>query len=228
MSKLLTWLSVSFNWYTYCVYTTPPTVTCGGGLPCAVNCATPAAVATTATPSARRMENVIGWLPSWGMGCDHAASQGGNESNRVTPWRGECNEPVTGGGGVRPVPRRRWGPAGAAPPRGPRVRRGGSARRGGRPAAETGAPGWRAPPGRAPRARSSPVGGRALPRRAHHPRPARGAGGCAAPPPPPPRRPAGRSRPGGRGDRPGAAAPASGTAPRLRPAWPPGPPARAG
>src|SRR5947199_9958895 len=75
MSKLLTWLSVSFNWYTYCVYTTPPTVTCGGGLPCAVNWATLAAVATAATPSARRVENVIGCLPSWGMGCGHAASQ---------------------------------------------------------------------------------------------------------------------------------------------------------
>src|SRR5437773_10001751 len=76
MSKLLTWLSVSFNWYTHCVYTTPPTVTCGGGLPCAVNWATPAAVATTATPSARRVENVIGWLPSWGMGCGWLASDG--------------------------------------------------------------------------------------------------------------------------------------------------------
>src|SRR5437667_5583802 len=125
MSKLLTWLRVSFNWYTYCVYTTPPTVTCGGGLPCAVNWATPAAVATTATPSARRVENVIGCLPSWGMGCGLAASQGGNESTRVTPRRGACNEPVTDPGGGRG--------RGSATPRsaGPRGRRaGGAPRRG--------------------------------------------------------------------------------------------------
>src|SRR5438067_10077403 len=51
-----------------------------------------------------------------------------------------------------------------------------------------------APPGKAPAARSLPVGGRARPRHDHHPRPARGAGACAAPPPPPRRRPAGRSR----------------------------------
>src|SRR6266571_1375176 len=94
MSKLLTWLSVSFNWYTYCVYTTPPTVTCGGGLPCAVNWATPAAAATTATPSARRMENVIGWLPSWGMSVV-GLHQTENEFPCVTRRRGVCNKPVT-------------------------------------------------------------------------------------------------------------------------------------
>src|SRR5437016_13154917 len=99
MSKLLTWLGVSFNWYTYCVYTTPPTVTCGGGLPCAVNWATPAAVATTATPSARRVANVIGCLPSWGMGCGHAASQG------------ETNPPVSRPGAVSVTSRSRQGGA---------------------------------------------------------------------------------------------------------------------
>src|SRR2546428_2257662 len=138
MSKLLTWLRVSFNWYTYCVNTTPPTVTCGGGLPCAVNWAMPAAVATTATPSARRVENVIGWLPSWGMGSGHAASQGGNESTRVTPWRGVCNEPVTDAGGVPELgsaTRRTAGapgpPAGATPPREARAPAGGGAPRAG-------------------------------------------------------------------------------------------------
>src|SRR6266567_5133931 len=213
MSKLLAWLIVSFSWYTNCVYATPPTVTCGGGLPCAVNWATPAVVARTATPSARRMENVIGCLPSWGIGLWSCCIAGGNESTRVTPRRGVCNEPVTDAGGVPErgwaTPRPAWprGRPAAGPPRqGPRARQGASARRAGRPAVETGAPGSRGPPAPAPTARSSPAVGRAPRRRDHHRRPAQGAGACAPPPPPPPRPRAARSRLEGRADLPGAAA----------------------
>src|SRR5207253_8391523 len=140
---------------------------------------------------------------------------GGNAATRLTHRRVLRTEPVTDAGAPRKLgsatPRPAWPrgrPGAGAPRRGPRVRQGASARRDGRPAVDTGALGSRGPPAPAPIARSSPVLGRALPQREHQRRPARAAGGCAPPPPPPPRPPAARSRREGRGDLPGAAAPA--------------------